>query len=801
MCFFGIETSPFVTDICTNHVQIQNKEELIVEKDPQTHENKSYLEIVQKAVTETYIKKVQQKHATSEKQKNARYNRTKKASNNKTKSEKAELKDTKQTKKSEEESQEQTEPKDVKNEEINQGEKPSKNQERLMLAWRDLETLIGPVFHIKTLQKMLDLKGKAKITSTKLVRTDKISSLSLEDLIFEFVEYLKNTGKYGEIYQMTKKSQDPQIEKAKVESICKQLNLLEPSKGKACLESCSVVAKILTYAQEEMIKDKIRNIREAIKQMLGTINIEEDDQYIKLKESIVMNVRSLDSRFNVLPEYTLEGLSNDLQELQQKLNQKRKNKEENTKKANLIERVLDDLKEFETKIESSMDKTEKVVRNLFKQMIEEKFGKDDYKILIYIEPCGECRCSRCHEAFAKLHNDKRVERKWRFVDILGIKTYFVSTMHMGKCKKCKVRCVQEVSWAKPKSKVTIYFARQVALQALRKNVLQAAKEERCTCETVENCLKTVQEEYETSSNDRMKGVYAIGIDETSYKIGKKYVTVVCDLVTKRIIWMHDKHGLDIIKLFFKSLSDEEKNGIQFVAGDAASWIDSAVKEYVPHATRCLDTFHIINWFSKRIQEICIELTKPLTKQLRKLQVDRRSQKSKKKSDEEKELEKEIRQIKNWKWVLLSGREKLTAVQHKQLKEMKDSSNKQYKELWTVYELKEKFRTGFKERTGEEEIDRQHGKQMIKNFVEEAVKSSFSKMQELVAKVEEYKESIINTVVYGWTSGIVEALNGKCKRGIRRARGFSDAEHFIKRAMFECGRFCIKLLNRNEEFIS
>ena len=88
-----------------------------------------------------------------------------------------------------------------------------------------------------------------------------------------------------------------------------------------------------------------------------------------------------------------------------------------------------------TKIESSMDKGEKVVRDLFKQMMEEKFGKDNYKILIYIKPCVECRYSRCHEPFIKLYKDKSVDRKWRFVDILGIKTYFVSTMHMGKCKK------------------------------------------------------------------------------------------------------------------------------------------------------------------------------------------------------------------------------------------------------------------------------------------------------------------------------------------------------------------------------
>ena len=49
------------------------------------------------------------------------------------------------------------------------------------------------------------------------------------------------------------------------------------------------------------------------------------------------------------------------------------------------------------------------------------------------------------------------------------------------------------------------------------------------------------------------GLHAIGVDETSYRKGHKYMTVVVDHDRGRVIWMHQGHGQkvfdELVKLF------------------------------------------------------------------------------------------------------------------------------------------------------------------------------------------------------------------------------------------------------------
>ncbi|MZG29146.1 transposase, partial [Adlercreutzia equolifaciens] len=82
---------------------------------------------------------------------------------------------------------------------------------------------------------------------------------------------------------------------------------------------------------------------------------------------------------------------------------------------------------------------------------------------------------------------------------------------------------------------------------------------------------------------RYDGVRRIGIDETSYKKGHKYVTVVVDHDRGCLIWAHEGTGNDVLNLFLDELTSEQSRAIEVVTADGARWISQLVKRLCPNA--------------------------------------------------------------------------------------------------------------------------------------------------------------------------------------------------------------------------
>ncbi len=73
---------------------------------------------------------------------------------------------------------------------------------------------------------------------------------------------------------------------------------------------------------------------------------------------------------------------------------------------------------------------------------------------------------------------------------------------------------------------------------------------------------------------RFDGLERIGIDETSYRKGHKYMTVVINHDTVRVVWVAPGHGKETLTKLFELLSEEQRAAIQLVSADGAKWIDS-----------------------------------------------------------------------------------------------------------------------------------------------------------------------------------------------------------------------------------
>ena len=121
--------------------------------------------------------------------------------------------------------------------------------------------------------------------------------------------------------------------------------------------------------------------------------------------------------------------------------------------------------------------------------------------------------------------------------------------------------------------------------------------------TVGNCVKAAHNRIEPDVTARMHNLRRICVDETSYRKGYAYITVVYDMDRNRVVWIHEGHGLEIFRLFCESLPPEEREKIEIIAGDGAQWIDTCKKAYFPNATRCIDFFHVVEWATGKLDKV------------------------------------------------------------------------------------------------------------------------------------------------------------------------------------------------------
>jgi transposase len=88
------------------------------------------------------------------------------------------------------------------------------------------------------------------------------------------------------------------------------------------------------------------------------------------------------------------------------------------------------------------------------------------------------------------------------------------------------------------------------------------------------------------------GLERLGFDEISIREGQKYLTVVVDHHTGRLVWAASGRDRKTVLAFFDALGEERCKQIELVSCDMASWIAGPVAERCPQAVRCVDPFHI-----------------------------------------------------------------------------------------------------------------------------------------------------------------------------------------------------------------
>ncbi len=410
-----------------------------------------------------------------------------------------------------------------------------------------------------------------------------------------------------------------------------------------------------------------------------------------------------------------------------------------------------------------------------------RIDEKDGSLVVEVRPRKSqlCRCYKCGKK-APVYDVPTKARRWRALDFGTAKAFLEYTLPRVECPGCGIHSAA-VPWAEHASRFTREFEEQAAWLAVHASKKAVAALMRIDWKSVGGICKRVYDRLDGQAGNRFDGLARIGVDETSYKKGHKYMTVVLDHDKGRVVWCGEKHGKAVLESFFDLLTPEQRSTIEVVTADGAKWIAEVVEDKCPNAERVMDPFHVVGWMT----DVLDEVRRQAWRRAREREKDepKRPVGRPKKGDEKRPSA--ASEIKGSKYALLKNPENLTEAQSGKL----DKIAREDKRLYNAYLLKEDLRDVFKSPDGATAGAR------LDKWLSRACRSWTKEIKDLAKKARRHRDAIVRSVELGISNARVEAINNKVKLTVRMGYGFRNIDNLMALVMLRCSNLPIKLPGR------
>lgn len=370
------------------------------------------------------------------------------------------------------------------------------------------------------------------------------------------------------------------------------------------------------------------------------------------------------------------------------------------------------------------------------------------------------RCGRCNKR-AGLYDPGDGRRRWRSLDAGTTKVFIEAGAPRVNCRDHGVT-VAAVPWARHDARHTRDFDDQVAWLVTHTSKTAVVALMRISWRTVGAIASRVVADGRAAS-DPFDGLTRIGIDEISYRRGHKYLMVVVDHDTGRLVWIAEGHDRATLQVFFDLLGPERASKIKLVSADAAEWIGACAITNCTNAELCLDPFHIVRWATQALDVV----RRHTWNLLRRLGVPGQA-----------------KQLKNCRYALWKNPEDLTDRQQTKLAWIARHNQR----LYRAYMLKEQLRLVFQHR-GVEAVA------MLDAWLSWARRSQIGAFVELYHRIKKHRAGIIAAVTHGLSNGLTESVNTKLRLITRIAYGFRSTDNLIALCLLDRGGYCPQLPGR------
>lgn len=370
------------------------------------------------------------------------------------------------------------------------------------------------------------------------------------------------------------------------------------------------------------------------------------------------------------------------------------------------------------------------------------------------------RCGACGRR-SSFYDRGEGRRRWRTLDLGTTRALVEADAPRVNCREHGV-VVARVPWARHDSRFTRVFEEQCAWMAVHLSKTTLSQLVRIAWRSVGTILSRVVHE-RSMATDRLEGLSKIGIDEVSFRKGQRYLTVVVDHATARVVWAAEGRDEATLGRFFDLLGPKRSNALQFVTADGASWIGNVLKRRCPQATVCLDPFHVVSWATDALDQVRREVWNTA----------RRAGQT--------QL---ARDLKGMRFALWKNPLDLTHRQDAKLANIARTN----KPLYRAYLLKEQLREVF-------QLPYVAAVALLEHWIQWARRSRLRPFVKLARTITTHRAAILAAIEHGLSNARVESVNTRIRLLTRIAFGFHSAEPLIAMVMLALGGLCPELPGR------
>ena len=346
-------------------------------------------------------------------------------------------------------------------------------------------------------------------------------------------------------------------------------------------------------------------------------------------------------------------------------------------------------------------------------------------------------------------------RRWRALDLATTFCFLEAEAPRVECKRHGV-VVAAVPWARHDSSFTRSFEDQVSWLAVNTSKTAVSQLMRVAWRTVGWICERVMAEGR-AQRDLLAGLRRIGIDEISVRKGQRYLTVVVDHDTGRLVWAAPGRDRKTVEKFLDLLGKERCEQIELVSCDMASWITGPVSERCPDAQVCYDPFHLVKLATDALDEVRREVWNEARRQ------------------GHTQL---ARDLKGARFVLWKNAERLTERQQLKLARIQQINNRLFRGYLLAQQLRQIYRVPY-----------EHAVVLLEGWLQWARRCRLEPFVKLARTITEQREGIEAAIRNGLSNARVEQVNTQIRLITRRGFGFHSQHAVIALAMLTLGGLC------------
>jgi transposase len=377
--------------------------------------------------------------------------------------------------------------------------------------------------------------------------------------------------------------------------------------------------------------------------------------------------------------------------------------------------------------------------------IELDLKAGEVKVYVEQKPGTKQACPKCGASCPGY--DKR-RRQWRHLDTCQLKTLLVADLPRVQCAEHGVVSVH-VPWSEPGSGFTALYEALVIDWLKEASTQAVSRQLSLSWNAIDGIMQRAVNR--GLARRQVESPKRIGVDETSFRKGHDYVTIVS--AGGKVLHVSDERKKASLESYYDTLSDAQKAEIESVSMDMWPAYIKATLENIPDADRkiAFDKFHVAKYLGEAVDKV--------------------------RKQEHKALMCEgWEDLKGSKYDWLTNPGNLSRKRQRSFKLLRESTLKTAR-AWAIKDLAMRLWNY---------VSRTWAEKRWKQWLSWAFRSRLEPVRKVARTIKEHLWGILNAIILKANNAASESINSRIKTIKIRSRGFRNKARYKNAIYFHLG---------------